>query len=100
MIIMYTLYYPSQMQEKLMEMAAKMITNKQPAYVKKWLSYGAMNGPNGFKWINIIHIEKGHADEASIELTKLFIPILKLGNFELQSEILGSIRDIMEIYRK
>lgn len=100
MILLYTLYYPAQMQEKLMETAASLLSKKPPAYVKKWLSFGATDGPKGFKWMSIIYVEKGRADEAMIELTRMFVPFLRLGNIELKTEILGSLKDIMEIYRK
>ncbi len=98
MIVMYTLYYPAEMQEKLMAASASL--GKPPAYVKKWLGFGATNGRKGLKMINIVYVEKGHADEASVEVTKLFVPILKLGKIELKTEVLASMSDVLAIYKK
>jgi len=98
MILMVTLHYPAQMTEKVVETAMAMGT--PPEYVKKWLTFGSNSDPKGFKEINIIYVEKGHADEASIELSKMFIPFAQLGNVELTSEVLYSVRDTLEIWKK
>lgn len=94
---MITLYYPAELQEKVMEASSGL---QPPAYVKKWNMYGATDGPNGLKGIHIIYVEKGNADEALIDIPKLFLPILAVGKVEIKTEILWSMRDTITVYSK
>ncbi len=95
MILMLTLFYPAEMQKKIMETSAGL---KPPAYVKKWQIYGATDGPQGYKAIHIVYIEKGKADEALVDIPKLFLPTMALGRVEIKFEILWSLRDIAAVY--
>jgi hypothetical protein len=45
---------------------------KLPPIIKKWETYATPDGEKGIKSYNLIKVERGNADEAYLEIAKIF----------------------------
>lgn len=95
MILNFILWYPSSKAAELVELVKKM--GKPPSYVKKWLTFQTAVGNRGIKHYNIVFIEKGHGDDAIVEISKMFRPFLDHNNVEAKLEVLISARDALKV---
>ena len=95
MIVNFILWYPSSKAAELVELVKKM--GKPPSYVKKWLTMQTGEGKLGIKHYNIVYIEKGHGDDAIVEISKMFRPFLDHNDVEAKVEVLVSARDALKI---
>ena len=95
MILNFILWYPSSKAGELLEFVKKM--PKPPSYVKKWLTLQTGDGKDGIKHYNIVFTEKGHGDDAVVEITKIFKPFLEHNDVEAKLEVLVSARDALKI---
>lgn len=95
MIVNFILWYPSSKARELVELVKNM--GKPPSYVKKWLTFQTGEGKKGIKHYNIIYTEKGHGDDAVVEISKMFRPFLDHESVEGKFEVLVSARDALKI---
>lgn len=95
LIFNFILWYPSSRARELVELVKKM--GKPPSYVKKWSTFQTGVGKKGIKHYNIIFTEKGHGDDAVIEISKMFRPFLDHENVEAELEVLVSARDALKV---
>ena len=96
MILLITFYYASHVAEKLAEIVPKL--GKMPDYVKRWQVFHATSGSTGFKQLNIVYIEKGHGDDAMVEVPRMLKPIWGRDDVEPQIEVLVGVKDTMKIF--
>lgn len=95
MILNYIVWYPSFMAKNLLDIAKKM--PKMPSYVKKWQILQTGDGKKGIKQYNIIYIEKGHGDDAIVEISHMFKPFVDHEHIEAKLEVLIGVKDSMKI---
>jgi hypothetical protein len=95
MIFNFILWYPSSKAGELLELVKKM--GPPPSYVKKWLTFQTGEGKKGIKHYNIVFTEKGHGDDAVVEITKMFKPFMDHDNVEAKLEVLLSARDALKV---
>jgi len=95
LILNFILWYPSSKAGELVELVKKM--GNPPSYVKKWLTLQTGEGKQGIKHYNIVFTEKGHGDDAVIEISKMFKPFLDHNDVEAKLEVLVSARDALKI---
>ena len=95
MILNFILWYPSSKAGELLEIMKKL--PKPPSYVKKWLTLQTGDGKDGIKHYNIVFTEKGHGDDAVVEISKMFKPFLEHNDVEAKVEVLVSARDALKI---
>ena len=63
------------------------VKGKFPSYIKKWQTFA-------------LPVEKGNADEALIEITKLIAPFWKIEGFGMKVETVMSMRDSIKVLGK
>ncbi len=76
------------------------VQGKFPPYIKKWQTFAAPDKNRGIKGYNIIFVEKGKADEAAIEVSKLFTPFWKIEGFSMKTEMVMGMRDAVKVLGK
>ena len=76
------------------------VKGKFPSYIKKWQTFTLPDENRGVKGYNIIMVEKGNADEALIEVGKLFAPFWKIEGFAMKIETALSMRDAVKVSGK
>ena len=80
--------------------AFKEVQGKLPSFIKKWQIFAVPDEDRGFKGYNLIMVEKGNADEAMIEISKLIAPFWKIEGFAMKIEPLFAMRDALKVIGK
>ena len=80
--------------------AFKEVQGKFPAFIKKWQTFAVVDEDRGVKGYNLIMVEKGNADEALIEISKLFTPFWKIEGFAMKIEPEFAMRDALKVIGK
>lgn len=76
------------------------VRGKFPSYIKKWQTFALPDEDRGIKGYNLIIVEKGNADEAIIEISKLIAPFWKIEGFAMKIELLMGMRDAIKVLGK
>lgn len=76
------------------------VRGKIPSVIKKWQTFALPDENRGIKGYNIITVERGNADEALIEITKLIAPFWKIEGFAMKIETVMSMRDSIKVLGK
>ena len=71
-----------------------------PSVIKKWQTFTVVDENRGIKGYNLIFVEKGNADEAMIEISKLTAPFWKIEGFAMKVEPVFGMRDAIKVLGK
>ncbi|MFX1480055.1 MAG: hypothetical protein ACFFCI_18195 [Promethearchaeota archaeon] len=96
MIFMVTQWTPYHKTNEWLE-TFKQVQGKIPSFIKKWQTFATTDEDRGIKGYNLIMVEKGNADEAMIEISKLLAPFWKIEGFAMKTEPILSMRDALKI---
>jgi len=99
MIFMYTQWIPYNKTNEWVEIFQK-VQGKLPASIKKWQTFSTSDEDRGVKGYNLIMTEKGNADEALIEISKLIAPFWKIEGFAMKLEPLFALREGLKVIGK
>ena len=99
MIFMYTQWIPHNKTDEWLE-AFKKVQGKLPAFIKKWQTFAVADENRGVKGYNLIMAEKGSADEAMLEISKLIAPFWKIEGFAMKLEPLLTVKDSLKVIGK
>ena len=78
----------------------KEVQGKIPPIIKKWQTFAVVDEDRGIKGYNLIMVEKGNADEAMIEISKLIAPFWKIEGFAMKIEPAFAMRDALKVIGK
>jgi len=95
MIFMVTQWTPYNKTNEWLDIFRK-VQGKIPSFIKKWQTFAAPDEEKGIKGYNLIMVEKGNADEALIEISKLLAPFWKIEGFAMKLEPILSMRDALK----
>jgi hypothetical protein len=95
MIFMVTQWTPYNKTNEWLDTFRK-VQGKIPSFIKKWQTFAASDEEKGIKGYNLIMVEKGNADEALIEISKLLAPFWKIEGFAMKIEPILSMRDALK----
>ena len=76
------------------------VAGKFPSYIKRWHTFATPDTKRGIKGYNLIMVEKGNADEALVEISKLLAPFWKIEGFAMKIEPLLGMRDAVKVIGK
>ena len=76
------------------------VRGKLPSYIKKWQTIALPDEDRGIKGYNLIMVEKGNADEALIEISKIIAPFWKIEGFGMKIEPVMALRDSVKVLGK
>jgi hypothetical protein len=62
--------------------------------------FATPDGDCGIKGYNLIMVEKGNADEALVEISKLIAPFWKIEGFAMKTQTVMGMKDAMKILGK
>jgi hypothetical protein len=99
MIFMVTQWTPYSKTEEWFKVFQQ-VRGKLPSYVKKWQMFACPDEDRGIKGYNLIIVEKGNADEAMVEISKLIAPFWKIEGFAMKTEAMFSMRDALKVLGK
>jgi hypothetical protein len=94
-VMMVTVWYPP---HKSADIAK--IYLKQPRdipFVTKWRVFNATDGKNGMKQYHLLYTERGKLEEAQIEVSKYFLPVIQIEDVFMKVEGLIGVRDSYEM---
>ena len=97
MIFMLTTLYPGHKANEVSAIFFKQVTKGNPPHVKKWLTFGTAAGKEGVKGYHIIYAEKGHGDEALIEIGKQMAPYGDIEGFQTKIEPIMGVKDMAKL---
>ncbi|NVM01247.1 MAG: hypothetical protein HWN67_02850 [Candidatus Helarchaeota archaeon] len=93
MIFMLTIWIPPDKGKEAMEKSMKIISAGMPKFIKKWQIYTTNDGLNGTKAYELIFTEKGRADEALLEISKVIVPLAEIEGTRYKLETLFGMKD-------
>jgi hypothetical protein len=96
MIFMVTQWTPYDKTNEWLE-TFKQVQGKIPSIIKKWQTFAVADEDRGIKGYNLIMVEKGNADEAMIEISKLIAPFWKIEGFAMKTEAIFSMKDALKV---
>lgn len=99
MIFIVTQWIPYHKTEEWFE-AFKKVAGKLPSFIKKWQTFATPDVARGIKGYNVIMVEKGNADEALVEIAKLFAPFWKIEGFAMKIEPVMGMKDAIKVLGK
>jgi len=99
MIFMVSQWTPYNKTDEWFEIFKKVV-GKLPSYIKRWDTFATPDGDHGIKGYNVIMVEKGNADEALIEISKLIAPFWKIEGFSMKIEPVMGMKDAVKILGK
>ena len=99
MIFMVTQWIPYHKTNEWFEIFKK-VKGSLPSYIKKWQMFSTPDKELGFKGYNIIMVEKGNADDALIEISRLIAPFWKIEGFAMKIEVVTGLKDSLKIAGK
>lgn len=76
------------------------VKGKLPPYIKKWQTFATPDEYRGIKGYNLIMVEKGNADEALTEISKILAPFWKIEGFGMKIEPVMALRDAVKVLGK
>lgn len=92
MIILTTIWYPLNRGIDLAKLYLKL--PREIPNVTKWRVFNTAGGLDGYKQYHLFYTEKGKGEEAILEISKFFMPIVnEIEGLRLQNEILMGITD-------
>ncbi len=100
MILMGTQWIPHSKTEQWAKIFLKVNQNPFPSCIKKWQVYTSADGEDGIKGINIIFTERGQADEALVEISKVILPFWEIEGYRWKLEPLFGIQDSLKVLGK
>jgi hypothetical protein len=99
MIFMVSQWTPYNKTEEWFEIFKK-VAGKLPGYIKRWHTFATPDGDRGIKGYNLIMVEKGNADEALLEISKLIAPFWKIEGFAMKIEPVMGMKDAVKVLGK
>lgn len=100
MIFMGTQWIPHNKTEQWAKIFLKVTKNPLPPSIRKWQSFSSSDGENGIKGYNLIFSEKGKADEAVVEITRMIVPFWEIEGYRWKLEPLLGISDSLKALGK
>jgi hypothetical protein len=99
MIFIVTQWTPYNKTNEWLDIFRK-VQGKLPSFIKKWQTFATPDEDRGIKGYNLIIVEKGNADEAMIEISKLIAPFWKIDGFAMKTEAVFGMTDAMKVIGK
>lgn len=99
MIFMVTQWTPYNKTNEWFDTFGK-VQGKIPSFIKKWQMFATPDEGRGIRGYNLIMVEKGNADEALVEISKLVAPFWKIDGFAMKIEPLLGMTDAMKVIGK
>ena len=93
MIFMGTQWIPFNKTEEWSKIYLNLTSKPLPSCIKKWQTFGCVDGERGIKGYNLIFVEKGKVDEAAVEISKLMLPFYEMEGFAWKLEPLMGMSD-------
>ena len=100
MIFMGTQWIPHSKTEDWARIFLKVNQNPFPPCIKKWQVYTSADGEDGIKGINLIFTDRGKADEALVEISKVILPFWEIEGYRWKLEPLFGIQDSLRVLGK
>jgi hypothetical protein len=97
---MGTQWIPHDKTEEWAKIFLKVNQNPFPSCITKWQTFTSADGENGIKGINIIYTERGKADEALVEISKVILPFWEIKGYRWKLEPMFGISDTLKVIGK
>ncbi len=89
---MVTQLYPLNKANEMADKYLQVIKAPVPSYIKKWQTFTTFEGECA-KVYNLIMVEKGNADEATIYITKTLTTFSDIEGYSVKYEVVMGARD-------